>query len=102
MSKRPNYAWDSTVFLAWLGEEATAPLADIAAVVQEIDSGEANLIVSVTAYSEVLEAKHTEEQMGKFRRFLQRSNVVVVDQTVIVAEKAQQIRSKGLGRVDNS
>jgi predicted nucleic acid-binding protein len=96
MSKKPNYAWDSSVFLAWLGEEAGAPLADIAAVAQQIDDGYANLIVSVTAYAEVLEARHSREQMEKFRPFLKRSNVVVFEVTLGVAEKVQGIRSKGL------
>ena len=51
MSNRPTYCWDANVFLAWLGEEATAPLADIDLVRGEIDKGEANLLVPVIAYS---------------------------------------------------
>jgi predicted nucleic acid-binding protein len=95
---RPNYSWDATVFLAWLVEEASAPLLDIDAVVGEIDDDKAVLIVSVTAYSEILEAKNEPEKMAKFRAFLKRSNVVVADSTVAIAEKAGQIRSKGLAK----
>ena len=47
MSDRPTYCWDTNVFLAWLSEESTAPLADIDLVRGEIDRGEANLLVSV-------------------------------------------------------
>lgn len=96
MNKKPKYAWDTSVFLAWLADEAGAPLADIAAGARQIDDGNAVLIVSVTAYSEVLEAKHTKEDMDKFRGFLKRSNVVVQEVTLVVAEKVQDIRSKGL------
>jgi predicted nucleic acid-binding protein len=98
MTKLVNYAWDTSVFLAWLAEETAAPLDDIAAVVEQIDKREANLIVSVTVYSEVLEAKHSAEQMEAFKKFLKRSNVIVVDTTLAVAEKAMQIRSKGLNQ----
>jgi len=95
---KPKYSWDATVFLAWLVEEATAPLLDIDAVVGEIDEDKAVLIVSVTAYSEILEAKNDPDKMAKFREFLKRSNVVVADSTVAIAERAGQIRSKGLAQ----
>ena len=75
---------------------STALLNDIALVVGEIDNGDANFLVPVTAYSEVLEVHHTPEQMAKFRKFLDRSNVVVADTTKAIAEKAGQIRSRAL------
>ena len=46
MSEKPKYAWDTSVFLAWLTDDATAPLADIHAVAQDVDNGDAILIVS--------------------------------------------------------
>src|SRR5260370_15142035 len=95
MSDIPLYSWDSTVFIAWISEEPGAPLKDIESVVVEIDNKKANLVVSVLAYSEILEVKHTPEQMIKFREFLKRSNVVVADNTVAIAEKAGEIRSRG-------
>jgi len=95
-SKRVTYCWDSNVLIAWVAEEAGAPLDDMQLVMNEIDVGTAALLVPVTAYSEVLEAKNTPEQMTKFRRFLERSNVVVADTTKAIAEKAGEIRSKGL------
>jgi predicted nucleic acid-binding protein len=95
-NKRTTYCWDANVFVGWLGEESTAPLADIQLVLDEIDSGKAVLLVPVTAYSEILEAKNTPEAMELFRKFLERSNVVVADTTKAIAEKAGEIRSRGL------
>lgn len=91
-----NYAWDSGVFIAWLCEEATAPLGDIDLVVREIDGDRANLILSVMTYSEILESKHDKEQLEKLDLFLQRSNVVKVDTTIPIARKAGRIRDIGL------
>jgi predicted nucleic acid-binding protein len=96
-NNRPVYCWDTNVLLAWLGDEPGAPLADIDLVRGEIDRGEAKLLVPVIAYAEVLEAKHTTEQMDLFRRFLQRSNVEVANVTPAVAEKAGQVRGRALG-----
>lgn len=84
------------MFMAWIGEEAGAPLADIDQVATQIDRGDAALIVPVTAYSEVIEAKSTPEQMAKFRAFLKRSNVEVANTTQAIAEKAGDIRSRGI------
>ena len=91
---KPVYSWDSSVFIAWLCEDQTVPLIDIANVIEEIENDRAILVVSVTAYAEVLEAKHTPEQMASFREFLKRSNVVTADTTI--TEKAGAIRSGGL------
>src|SRR5438128_878983 len=96
MTKAPVYAWDATVLLAWLEEDESAPLGGIDSVVEEIDKKSAILIVSVVAHTEVLRAKHSDEQMKKFRGFLQRSNVLVVNVDLRIAEKAEAIRSKGL------
>lgn len=95
-SHKPTYAWDTSVFLAWLTDEASAPLDDIALVVEEIDKGEANLVVSVEIYSEILEAKHDPEQIARLEQFLKRSNVSVIDKHVPIAKKAGEIRSKAL------
>lgn len=96
MSKKPQYAWDTSVFVAWLTDQSDAPLADIAAVIQEIENDNAVLIVSTTTYGEILEIRHTTEQMDKFRGFLKRSSVCRLEVTQAVAEKAAEIRSRGL------
>jgi hypothetical protein len=90
------YCWDTSVFLAWLGEETGAPLANIELVIDEIDKSLAVLLVPVTAYSEVLEFNNTPKKMEKFRKFLERSNIIVADVTKAIAEKAGEIRSRGL------
>jgi predicted nucleic acid-binding protein len=94
--QRTNYSWDSSVFIAWLKAEPEAPLADIELVVKEIEATNANLIVSTILYTEVLETKHTQQQLDRFRLFLKRSNIVVCDVTLAIAEKARQIRDAGL------
>lgn len=91
-----NYAWDSGVFIAWLCEEATAPLGDIDLVVREIDGARASLILSVMTYSEILESKYNNDQLNKLDMFLRRSNVIKVDTTIPIARKAAQIRDVGL------
>ncbi len=96
MSKQVIYCWDTSVFLAWLGEEKSAPLGDIDLIIGEIDRGEAILLVPVTAYSEILDAKHTPEQMAKLEKFLSRSNVVIADTTKPIARKVGEIRGQGL------
>jgi predicted nucleic acid-binding protein len=92
---RTNYAWDSSVFIAWLAEEKTAPLGNIDMVVREIDGGRANLIFSVVTYTEILESKYSEKQLAQLDAFLRRSNVIKVDITIPVAKKAAAIRNAG-------
>jgi predicted nucleic acid-binding protein len=92
--KRPKYCWDTTVFLAWISEEEGQPLDDIGLVADEIDADRADLVVSAIVYSEVLEAKHNKREIKQFQRFLKRSNVIAVDMTVGIAQKASDIRSK--------
>lgn len=93
---KPTYSWDASVFIAWLRQESTAPLADIGVVVDQIDAQTANLLVSVVAYAEILSAKHSAEQMQWFQDFMRRSNVTVADTTQTIALRVEQIRSAGL------
>ena len=98
-NRKPVYCWDSTVIIAWLEEEPGAPLGDMDLIVSEIDKREANLLLPVTAYSEVLRAKHTPDQMDKFKSFVARSNVVPADITLQIALLVEEIRSNGLEAV---
>jgi predicted nucleic acid-binding protein len=95
MSKT-NYGWDTSVVIAWLCEEASAPLDDMQLVVEEIDSGSANLIFSVVTFSEILRSKYTEKQLKQLDGLLLRSNVVKVETSFAIALKAAQIREAGL------
>jgi|SRR6185312_3475172 len=98
MSKKRNvvYCWDSTVLIAWMDEDKTAPLADIDLVASAIDRKEATLLLPVTAYSEILRAKHTQDQMDKFNAFVSRSNVIPADITLRISLIVEEIRSNGL------
>lgn len=96
---KPLYAWDSCIFIAWLGGDAPPELNQehLAAVAREITSDDAGLITSVLAYSEVLTTKYTPDAILGFERFLQRRNVTVLDVHSKVAKKAESIRSACLG-----
>ncbi len=103
---KPRYAWDSSVFLAWLWEDETFSLGGVESVIQEITplrntdnegaSPRAILIVSVIAYAEILEARQTAEQMDQLEGFLKRSNVILANNDIRIAQKAGEIRSRGL------
>jgi predicted nucleic acid-binding protein len=95
-TERPLYCWDSTTFIAWLKEEESAPLGDIALVVREIDTKEANLLIPATVFSEILEAHLDSNQKDQLEAFLMRSNVVSADLTVPISRRAAAIRDRGL------
>lgn len=98
MGKSPTiYAWDTGIFLAWMGAPTRADIsmADLGAVVDEVDKGEATLVTSVLAYAEVLGAHHSPESIKRFKDFLNRSNVEVVNVYRAVADKVEQIRTRG-------
>lgn len=94
-SRTPKYCWDTTVFLAWIKEEASAPLEDIELVVDEIDRNAAVLVVSGIVQAEILEAELKPAQRAMLGQVLSRSNVVNADATVPIFQKAGEIRSRG-------
>jgi predicted nucleic acid-binding protein len=96
MSKKASYAWDTSVLIAWLCQEAGAPLGDIDLVVDEIDREKSNLILSATTFSEILETKYNPDQLDQLNKFLQRSNVINVDMSFKIAKKASAIRAAAL------
>lgn len=91
-----RYAWDTSVFLGWLNREASAPQADIEAVLNEIYANRGTLIMSVVTHMEILDAKHTAQQQRAWEGFLKRSSVLRVDATFPIADKAKEIRERGL------
>jgi predicted nucleic acid-binding protein len=95
-AQRPKYCWDTTVFLAWISAEEGSPLDDIELVADEVDANRADLIVSAIVYSEILDAKNSKKAINQFQQFLKRSNVLSVDLTIGIAQKAADIRSKAL------
>lgn len=94
MSNNLTYCWDTSVFIAWLKEEPDKPLADIEAVVSELDSKKAVLVVPVTVFTEMQPSKFTAEQWGRFQKTVQRSNVVVANTTPAIAQKGSLLRDR--------
>lgn len=92
---KPTYCWDTSVFLAWLNREENKPLADIDLLIDDIHAKKANLVMSVTTYSEMLTTKHTPEQLEMFNKFLMRRNIQRVPVTFGIAQKAAEVRSRG-------
>lgn len=94
-SRLPVYSWDANVFIAWLeGEEPH--LQGIAAVLDDIENDKAGLVVPSIVYCEVLEFHRTKKDRHQFTNFMLRSNVQPMDVTVRMAERAEEIRSKGM------
>jgi predicted nucleic acid-binding protein len=91
-----RYCWDTTVFLAWLNKEASAPQSDIEAILNEVYANRSTLILSVVTYTEILTAKHSRRQRDAWESFLKRSSVLRVDVTFPIAQKAEEIRSRAL------
>jgi predicted nucleic acid-binding protein len=94
---RPTlYCWDTDIFLAWLKEEDSAPLADIELIARDIDSKRANLVIPVTVITEVMESRLSGPQRAIWQSFQRRSNVIVASITPEIAAKAAEIRAIGL------
>lgn len=94
-SKHPVYAWDTSVFLAHLKQESDKPLADIAAVAQEVEKDDADLIVSLTTKMELLDIVDNPKIAALFEGFLQRRNVMLIDVNPTVADTVLAVRFKG-------
>lgn len=90
------YCWDTSVFLAWINSEKSAPLADIKLVAEEVSRGDARLVVPVTIATEVLQSRMTKSQKETFEHFLKHQYVVLADTTLAIAQKAAAIREAGL------
>jgi predicted nucleic acid-binding protein len=92
---KPRYCWDTSIFLAWFKNEPISETPGMRAVIDEITSKRAILVVPVTVYTEILEHHNSPDVMKAFRDFLKRSNIQVVNITMGLAEKAESIRTKG-------
>src|SRR4051794_29927657 len=94
MTKLFSYAWDANIFIAWLGAEEKH-LAGISAVLSDIEEGKVALVVPSIIYSEVLAFHRTAKDQNIFKQFMKRSNIIVLDVTVAMANRASEIRSRG-------
>ena len=96
MPNRIIYCWDTSVLTAWIKGEDTAPLGDIGLIVDEIDTGKAALLISVTTITEMLEGKFTSEQWSQLEQFQKRSNIIMANVTPQLAYNASIIRNNAL------
>lgn len=92
--KRPIYCWDSSAILGWFNEEEDKPLDDMALVIDEVCKDEAVLLLSVTVYCEVLCVGKGTNGAKKFRSFLDRSTVEMVNVTPPIASLTAKLREK--------
>jgi len=93
-STRDSYCWDSSVFFAWLKNESCHPLDSIAIVLDEIEKGDVNLIVPMTAYEELRYERLDDEQKRLLDGFLERSNVMLADLSPPVSDEAAEVRRR--------
>ena len=95
--KRKKYYWDSCAFIIWLDEKGDQLVVDgLAQIVNEIESGQADLFTSAITRTEVLRGKMTSEQRDRFSRLFQRRNVIAVDVTGRVLDISEKIREWNL------
>ncbi len=64
-------------------------------MVDEIDADRASLVIPAPVFSEVFQSRLTAGQKYNLDRFLQRSNVILMDLTRPIAEEAAEIRERG-------
>jgi predicted nucleic acid-binding protein len=91
--KRKKYYWCSWAFISWLNGRASADdMEGLAEIVKQVEKGDAILITSAVMKTEVLEGKMTEDERERFKKLLQRRDVVLVDLTSRVIDLATKIR----------
>lgn len=95
MSRIDSYAWDSSIFLAWIKGEKRSDEEDAAleAAADDVDAGRTRLICSVLVFCEVLEARLQDDQQRlRFRQIFQRDNIHLVETTPAIAREAGALR----------
>lgn len=86
--------WDASAMIAWINEEVDR-IEDVEAVVQKIEQGHYNLVVSTLIYPEVVETTMPVAAIEKFNRFIQRREIItVLAVNTRIAKKAQEIRNR--------
>lgn len=90
--ERTVYSWDTCVFLAHFKQEQDKNLDDIAAVLDEILTGKADLVLSITIRMEILDVVESPQLRSDLTEFLKRSNIMVVNVDPPVADQVISIR----------
>ena len=86
------YCWDTCVFLALLKREADKDIANLLAVAAEIETGQADLIISTIVLAELLEIIGDDRLVEQFNGFCRRPNVMLANVDPRVARKAASLR----------
>lgn len=89
---RPIYGWDTCVFVAHFNGELDKPLDDIRAVLSEVESDKADMVISITTRIELLDIVRNKKIAKEFDGFVKRPNVLMVNVDPRVADEALLIR----------
>lgn len=97
MSGKEAIYWDSCIFIAYFKQEIREDPNDLAGIEELMHLFEMKqcfLATSVVTISEVLQYKTGNETHKKFRDFLNRQDIVLIEITRQIADIAQHIREK--------
>lgn len=89
---RVVYCWDTCVFLALLRQETDKDIANLLAVAAEIETGQADLIISTIVLAELLELIADNTLAEQFNGFCRRPNVMLANVDPRIARKAARLR----------
>ena len=95
MPNRPVIYWDTCVFLAWIKDEKRrheGEMAGVYAVSMEVFKKRLILMTSVVTKAEIQQASLTPEQLERFNKIFDLSNIRAVEVSEGVATKAGQLR----------
>jgi len=92
----PLVSWDSCLFLAWFKGEKDKPLGLIEDMILDIKNEKTNLLVSAIVGCEVLDKAGECDAGTQFRDYVKRSNVIVANVDMRVAEKAASMRERAV------
>lgn len=87
-------AWDTSVFLAWLQGEKSAPLDAIKDRIAEVELGQIRLGASIVLFAELLDVDAPPDQLLRFEQMIADELVLLFDVDRRIARTAGRIRSQ--------
>jgi predicted nucleic acid-binding protein len=93
-NNRTKYSWDTNLFIAHLKREVDKPLADIAAIANEVELGRADFVISTIVIAELLDVIDDPVLATDFQGFIRRPNVLVVSVDPRIARRTAQLRAE--------
>jgi len=79
MNDAPVISWDTSVFLAWLQNEQTAPLDAMNNIIAEMEFGQVRLAASVVLFAELLESTAPPDQLVLFEKLIHDDTILLMD-----------------------